>query len=196
MTSANVEQTPNVLESYAAALSRPCCEFPNDNPELSEGVRWLCLNLVGPPEPVWPEAARSTPPPAGSEEGPLKWVPGRVALPHRQQNIPAPPAFVYAELNNPTAAESEPAVSQPAVSEPTTSEPTVSPVSESPVPSRVPVVLIAVGASTAARTSRRLLRRPQALAVLPGFEELRRSFVERQSGTEGQTPRRRRRRSA
>lgn len=92
-----------------AHLPKFSSEFPNDNPLLSRGVRWVCQGTLGvaravvrsggertsqplpSPEPLAePEPARSP-----SFEGPLDIDPGRVVLRQRELNVPPPPDFVF-----------------------------------------------------------------------------------------------------
>ena len=105
----------------AAYLPSGAAEFPNDNPALHDGVRWVCLRLRGPARALWQpragllatlsapplpsptpalaeEKVASAPPAAPVErryEGPLQIDLGRIVLPHRVENVPPPPDFIF-----------------------------------------------------------------------------------------------------
>lgn len=97
-------------------------EFPNDNPGLHQGVRWVCLAERGPARALRlgmsPCAAELPPPPPAAVpvaalplaalpgpaaprpierryEGPLQLDLGRIVLPHRVENVPPPPDFIF-----------------------------------------------------------------------------------------------------
>jgi hypothetical protein len=89
-------------------------EFPNDNPSLHDGARWVCPDTVGPlrallrprasggaipvvaAEPSAPPPRREAElPPPRRYEGPLQLDLGRVLLLHRVEDIPPPPEFVF-----------------------------------------------------------------------------------------------------
>ncbi len=97
-------------------------EFPNDNPELHRGARWVCsatrgaaravlryTGLEGPRLALPAPPSRTRPVPdkaadgvlAGKKHsafrltGPLLLDLDRVVLPHRVENVPPPPAFIF-----------------------------------------------------------------------------------------------------
>jgi hypothetical protein len=100
-------------------------EFPNDNPSLHDGARWVCPDTVGPtraivrpralggavsvvaaepaahaaaPEPAPPvelAAPLEPAPPERRYQGPLELDLGRIVLVHRVENIPPPPDFIF-----------------------------------------------------------------------------------------------------
>ncbi|HEU4577554.1 MAG TPA: hypothetical protein VFS67_04825 [Polyangiaceae bacterium] len=97
-----------------AEFSPTCAnEFPNDNPALHEGARWVCREPLGAPrallraplnEPVGagPASAASARVPEPAVEpalvGPLELDLARIVLPHRVQDIPPPPEFIFRPL--------------------------------------------------------------------------------------------------
>jgi hypothetical protein len=108
-------------------------EFPNDNPRLHRGARWLCLQVCSPARAVWrwsqqgalaPPAAvaalaapaSSAPVPSAARAAPsepaLPWVmdidPARVVLRHRVEDVPPPPEFVYKPFRRSLAAPPPP----------------------------------------------------------------------------------------
>jgi hypothetical protein len=99
-------------------------EFPNDNPALHRGVRWVCEAGRGRARAVWrapsegvaapsadapigagarlhsgAEASPQPPPPAAPParrcDGPLQLDLDRIVLPHRVEDVPPPPEFIY-----------------------------------------------------------------------------------------------------
>lgn len=84
-------------------------EFPNDNPELHDGARWVCLAPRGPARavlrprldaaPPAPLEPRPEPAPAPRLEdryrGPLELDLGRILLVHRVEDVPPPPDFIF-----------------------------------------------------------------------------------------------------
>jgi hypothetical protein len=112
---------------FHSAVSTPYCpvgaaEFPNDNPGLHQGARWVCRSTVGAARAVLrPSATTPLLPgggaPAGPRQaadatwhgaeaadpvaralrlkGPLQLVLDRVVLRHRREDIPPPPDFVF-----------------------------------------------------------------------------------------------------
>jgi hypothetical protein len=98
----------------AAFPTSGASEFPNDNPALHQGARWVCLRPRGPARallrplasaaseasPPHVEAPRAAPPlptaaPERCYEGPLQLDLGRIVLLHRVENIPPPPDFIF-----------------------------------------------------------------------------------------------------
>jgi hypothetical protein len=96
-------------------------EFPNDNPALHRGARWVCLVPRGPARAVLrplaaaeasareavaeaaapPAVAPGGPPENAPEprfDGPLELDLGRIVLPHRVENVPPPPDFIFRPL--------------------------------------------------------------------------------------------------
>jgi hypothetical protein len=104
-----------------------CAEFPNDNPDLHRGARWVCRELRGPVRAVLRArpgadvlagvALAAEPPPARAEDfepdtrrdvlqaealpaprvyaGPLELDLDRIVLPHRVEDVPPPPEFIF-----------------------------------------------------------------------------------------------------
>lgn len=85
-------------------------EFPNDNPALHRGVRWVCAAGRGPARAVWrahpsalpepeapprPQAPAATEPVVRHNDGPLELDLGRIVLLHRVEDVPPPPDFIY-----------------------------------------------------------------------------------------------------
>lgn len=96
-------------------------EFPNDNPDLHGGARWVCLATRGAARALLRPPARDAAPPPASEtrrvaveqgpldapesarppspserfKGPLQLDLNRIVLLHRVENIPPPPDFVF-----------------------------------------------------------------------------------------------------
>jgi len=88
-------------------------EFPNDNPLLHDGARWICPETVGPVRALLRPRAGGTAIPvvaaaSGSSsrrepevpleqrfEGPLELDLGRILLVHRVEDIPPPPEFIF-----------------------------------------------------------------------------------------------------
>jgi len=90
-------------------------EFPNDNPSLHDGARWVCPDTVGAtraivrPRPsggavpvvaaqpalLLERAAAEPAPPERRYEGPLELDLGRILLVHRVEDIPPPPEFIF-----------------------------------------------------------------------------------------------------
>jgi hypothetical protein len=109
-----------------AEFSPTCAnEFPNDNPVLHQGARWVCREplgaaralLLGPTEAgaaplneaagVAASGSASTRPaqlepaaeqPASQLAGPLELDLARIVLPHRVENVPPPPDFIFRPL--------------------------------------------------------------------------------------------------
>jgi hypothetical protein len=101
-----------------AEFSPTCAnEFPNDNPALHQGARWVCQQPLGAPrallraplnDPAGAGAvSESTSAPAPPEPvaeqpaslaGPLELDLARIVLPHRVENVPPPPAFIFRPL--------------------------------------------------------------------------------------------------
>lgn len=103
-----------------AEFSPTCAnEFPNDNPALHEGARWVCQQPLGAPrallraplnEPAGavvlsePASPQALPGPAAEQPvqpftGPLELDLARIVLPHRVEDIPPPPAFIFRPLS-------------------------------------------------------------------------------------------------
>lgn len=93
-------------------------EFPNDNPALHRGVRWVCGAGRGPARAVWRASSDAdsvagaaspspfarvptAPPPAPAPrverrcDGPLELDLGRIVLLNRVEDVPPPPDFIY-----------------------------------------------------------------------------------------------------
>jgi len=107
-------------------------EFPNDNPALHRGARWVCLAARGPARALWQAteaSAASASPPATSVPGPVPALPPppsverhcegpieldlhRIVLPHRVENVPPPPDFIYRPFAS-SRARVTPAVESP-----------------------------------------------------------------------------------
>jgi hypothetical protein len=98
----------------AAFHTSGASEFPNDNPALHRGARWVCLlprgparallrpsagadvrSLEGPEEPPHAVPQPAAVAPERRFEGPLELDLGRIVLPHRVENIPPPPDFIF-----------------------------------------------------------------------------------------------------
>jgi hypothetical protein len=110
---------PFQLAVSARFLPVDAAEFPNDNPSLHRGARWICRSTVGaaravlrpspgaepsvPPlvratarvEAVPAEAAAKPEPVARQLTGPIELDLGRIVLLHRVENIPPPPDFIF-----------------------------------------------------------------------------------------------------
>jgi hypothetical protein len=104
-------------------------EFPNDNPALHRGVRWVCAAGGGParalrraepalpdadpsPLPAAPQPRPASPPVERRCEGPLELDLGRIVLPHRVEDVPPPPDFIYEPFVS-SRARSAPAAPSP-----------------------------------------------------------------------------------
>jgi len=124
-------------------------EFPNDNPALHQGARWVCGATRGPARALWrasgvgaepsatpareapsSSAAHGASPPASEPpcapierglDGPLQLDLHRIVLCHRVEDVPPPPDFVYRPLVS-TRARAAPPLSPepPAVTAPPT----------------------------------------------------------------------------
>lgn len=89
-------------------------EFPNDNPSLHDGARWVCPDTIGESRAIVrarasggaipvvaadlaPLLERAAAEPARQRryEGPLDLDLGRILLVHRVENIPPPPDFIF-----------------------------------------------------------------------------------------------------
>ncbi|HWO14312.1 MAG TPA: hypothetical protein VNN80_32625 [Polyangiaceae bacterium] len=98
----------------APFLPAGAAEFPNDNPSLHDGARWVCPDTVGRARallrprasggaiPVVAAETSAPPPRRPAEEpperrlqGPLQLDLGRILLLHRVEDVPPPPEFVY-----------------------------------------------------------------------------------------------------
>jgi hypothetical protein len=104
---------------FASPSPAAAAEFPNDNPLLHNGARWVCRETLGaarailrasgstvlaaPAEPQVSAAraapqrvALATPPlPARRYEGPLELDLDRIVIAHRALNVPPPPDFIF-----------------------------------------------------------------------------------------------------
>jgi hypothetical protein len=102
-----------------AEFSPTCAnEFPNDNPALHEGARWVCREPLGAPRALL-RAPPNEPPiaisaPVSSPEriaaqpaltGPLELDLSRIVLPHRVEDVPPPPEFIFRPLASSRRAE-------------------------------------------------------------------------------------------
>jgi hypothetical protein len=121
-----------------AEFSPTCAnEFPNDNPALHQGARWVCQQPLGAPRALLRASAEATAAPlnepagaASADEralgeraagqsvprlaGPLELDLARIVLPHRVEHVPPPPAFIFRPLaSSRRAAEPAPAVFEP-----------------------------------------------------------------------------------
>lgn len=102
-----------------AEFSPTCAnEFPNDNPALHQGARWVCPQPLGAPRALLraplnePAVAAAVSEPASSPTlpepvaeqpaqrlaGPLELDLSRIVLPHRVEDIPPPPDFIFRPL--------------------------------------------------------------------------------------------------
>jgi hypothetical protein len=99
-------------------------EFPNDNPGLHRGARWVCRTTLGHARALLRPGLAASPEPSGTAasasndagrplsgpasveaadpvvralrlKGPLEIVLGRVILLHRVENVPPPPDFIF-----------------------------------------------------------------------------------------------------
>jgi len=130
---------PFALAVQTAYFPASAAEFPNDNPGLHQGVRWVCRQTLGAarallrapqpgsplqasrdasssvpsdtreqgvlvPEPSrsWSAAALTSAPSQADPAllqlrlaGPLELDLGRIVLPHRVENVPPPPEFIF-----------------------------------------------------------------------------------------------------
>lgn len=96
-----------------AEFSPTCAnEFPNDNPALHQGARWVCREPLSAPRALLrlpPDAPSLSAPeaelqgsaaaePAKRLAGPLELDLARIVLPHRVENVPPPPDFIFLPL--------------------------------------------------------------------------------------------------
>lgn len=117
-----------------AEFSPTCAnEFPNDNPALHEGARWVCREPLGAPRALL-RAPLNEPPgvvsvaepalaPASPEavaeqlaprlRGPLELDLARIVLPHRVEDVPPPPEFIFRPLPSSRRTEPVAAVFEP-----------------------------------------------------------------------------------
>jgi hypothetical protein len=101
---------------YAAYSPTSASEFPNDNPALHEGARWVCQGLLGPPrallqaqpavfsrgEPSRGELAAELPAPAPEQPLATRSLPARSAAPAAARpHGGAPPAAELARYTGP-----------------------------------------------------------------------------------------------
>jgi hypothetical protein len=110
-----------------AEFSPTCAnEFPNDNPALHEGARWVCREPLGAPRallraplnepPVSVSAPVSSPERSAAQPaltGPLELDLTRIVLPHRVEDVPPPPEFIFRPLPSSRRAEPAAAVFEP-----------------------------------------------------------------------------------
>ncbi len=108
---------PFQLAVSARFLPVDAAEFPNDNPSLHHGARWICRSTVGAarallrpsagaepsraervrvPARVVPGEAVAKPVPVARQlTGPIELDLGRIVLLHRVENVPPPPDFIF-----------------------------------------------------------------------------------------------------
>jgi hypothetical protein len=110
---------PFQLAVSARFLPVDAAEFPNDNPSLHHGARWICRSTVGaaravlrplavvePPLPELvkaPERVDAVPAEVVAKPalrarqltGPIELDLGRIVLIHRVENVPPPPDFIF-----------------------------------------------------------------------------------------------------
>ena len=118
LVQARAGAVPFALAVQNAYFPASAAEFPNDNPGLHQGVRWVCRYTLGAarallraqrPRPGAEPLASGSPAalacltPKQEErvlpelplDGPLELDLGRIVLAHRVENVPPPPAFIY-----------------------------------------------------------------------------------------------------
>ena len=89
-----------------AEFSPTCAnEFPNDTPVLHQGARWVCQQPLSAPRALLRASAEAgtevaTERPGPQLTGPLELDLTRIVLPHRVENIPPPPEFIFRPLSS------------------------------------------------------------------------------------------------